>query len=319
MKVLRIGGLGVSIALCSSQALAQTPAAEAPAEGPSAPAETPAAPAPPPAAPKTESPRAHVLWKEPSPDDPRPSDDTETEDSDEPAEPAAKPETPQPGTPPTRNSATWSLSSASFAVSVERVTSMLGWSKKLTIAPMNGVGEQVEAETTGVDVSFLGAGALRSASGVPRVAFDVLVDGGFTIGGGISYMASSGKVTNGANLPDGSLFLFAPRLGVLLEASSSVGIWLRGGFTHTAVTNATQVATSTGAATETDTLKAWDLSLDPALVIVAAPHVAFTITGLLEIGVSGTLSAQVDGQSAGVEADYSNSNYGLTGGLVALF
>jgi hypothetical protein len=82
--------------------------------------------------------------------------------------------------------------------------------------------------------------------------------------------------------------------------------------------------------TENDTLTTWDFSLDPALVLVAAPHVAITISGLLEVGVSGTESAHVDGlnqfnpQNSGstptdLEEQYSNVNYGVTAGLVALF
>ena len=206
MKVVQIAGLGVGIVLCASRVLAQTAASGAPPAAASAPAEAPPAPAAPaeaaapteagapaadsPAAtaPKTEAPRARVLWKEPSPDDPRPADPESAEATDSAEQPAA---------PPTSNAAGWSLTGPHFALSIERVTSVLGWSKKITIAPVSGIGDPLDIETSGTDVSFLGAGALRSASGVPRVAFDVILDGGFSIGGAISYMTSSGKLALG--------------------------------------------------------------------------------------------------------------------------
>jgi len=176
---------------------------------------------------------------------------------------------------------------------------------------------------------------LRSASGVPRVAFDMIFDGGFSIGGALSYMTSSGKLEPqgmqpGADLPDGSVFLFAPRAGVMIEASSGVGLWLRGGFTRTSISSSTPVVINGSTFTENDALTTWDFSLDPALVLVPAPHVAITISGLLEVGVSGTESAHVDGltqfnpqgstsTSTDLEEQYSNVNYGVTAGLVALF
>jgi hypothetical protein len=183
------------------------------------------------------------------------------------------------------------------------------------------------SERSGTDVSFLGSGGVtRNAFGVPRIALDGMFNSGLTLGGSLSYIVTSGKnestlggIKSSVDAPTSSIFILAPRIGVMMPASPTVGVWLRGGITRISVSTDSPLfdpqtgAPLTGTVTSTTTLV--DLTLDPQLVISPVPHVGITLGVALDIGVSGT--SEISGSS--VTGDIKSSSYGVTGGLVAVF
>lgn len=228
----------------------------------------------------------------------------------------------------------WRLVGRHFLLGVERVTNIIGWSATQTVevnaVPGFGTSQTVDLERAGTDVSFMGSGGVSTnLFSVPRVAFDGMFANGLTLGGSIGYLVASGEhqalsgfsTTQTVKIedPTASLFVFAPRLGIMIQASPYMGVWLRGGISRlSASTEAREIDDSTGeqlTSTVTSTLTLVNLTLDPQLVFAPVPHVGITLGALLDIGVSGTLERSTSPQ----ERDYKQSAYGVTGGLVAIF
>jgi hypothetical protein len=227
----------------------------------------------------------------------------------------------------------WRLVGPHFLLGVERITNVLSWSvteNAQVTSANNNFGSSpttVELKRSGTDVSFLGSGGISTnVFGVPRVALDAMLGNGFTLGGSLSYMTfdTEHEVSDGttkASRDDGSasVFIFAPRIGVMIPTSPFVGIWLRAGVSRIAVSSEANLFSSvsgqqvTSTVTSTQTLV--DLTLDPQLVINPVPHVGITLGALLDIGVSGTFETSGTGPTQDVTA----SSYGVTGGLVAIF
>jgi hypothetical protein len=252
----------------------------------------------------------------------KPRYEEEYEDA-EVTEPEEEDEEPKPRRP------SWRLSGQHFVLSAERLTSVLTWtqSAKQELSDPNSSSSSTitfESEAAGTDVGFLGAGALnRNPFSIPRVGFDGIFDNGLTLGGSLSYIVSSGEATStdGFNssskteLATQSLFLLAPRIGVLIPASPQVGIWLRGGVTRLNVSSE-RPATSESSGSDSSTTY-WDLTLEPQLVISPVPHVGITFGAALDIGVSGTIDAPAN--TTVTEPELSASSYGVTAGLAAIF
>ncbi|MES1186717.1 MAG: hypothetical protein ABUL60_23080 [Myxococcales bacterium] len=219
-----------------------------------------------------------------------------------------------PVTPPGKR---WHLMGSHVLLSAERMSSVLSWSST----------SGSSFERSGTDVSFLGSGGVtRNAFGVPRIALDGMFNSGLTLGGSLSYIVASGKnesttgaIKNSMDEPTSSVFILAPRIGVMIPASPKVGVWLRGGITRISVSTDSPTfdpqtgAALTGSVTSTNTLV--DLALDPQLVISPVPHVGIALGVALDIGLSGT--SEVSGSS--FTQDIKASSYGVTGGLVAIF
>jgi hypothetical protein len=227
---------------------------------------------------------------------------------------------------------TWRMIGPHLMLSAERVTNLLGWSITRTEAvedlSFSGPGTNVDLETSGTDVSFLGSGGTSpNVFSVPRVGFDGMFESGLTLGGSLSYLVTTGKYeTVGSSTnkethdaPTASIFVLAPRIGVMFAATPSVGVWLRGGISRISISSeVNNVDFDTGeplTTTSTSTVTLVDLTLDPQLVISPAPHVGFTVGALLDIGVGGT--AETSGST--VTHDVKASSYGVSGGLVAIF
>jgi hypothetical protein len=225
-----------------------------------------------------------------------------------------------------------------FVVGVERATSLLAWSNKATVnVPSVGSGFDTTAvvEESGTNVSFLGGpfDDGRNPFGAPRIGFDGVLPDGLTLGGSLTYLTSNGErsvssATDGSTqtqtAPTLSVFTINPRIGVLLEASPVVAVWLRGGVTRTVLTGETSQSTSAAVAeTTTGTVSLWNFSLDPQLVVMPVPHVGLTFGAVLDIGLSGQVERSVSGASSSttttVTNDYKASSYGITAGLCALF
>lgn len=214
----------------------------------------------------------------------------------------------------------WSLKGKHFIVSGERLTGILTWNQKASVGT-------VEAEVAGTDVSFLGMGGFdRNPFSIPRVAFDGVFANGFTLGGSISYMVTSGERsspdefggTTKRDTPTESIFLLAPRVGVLFPASPKVGVWLRGGVTRVEGSGESTTTDGFGNVTTRETSVTYvDVTLDPQLVFTPVPHVGITLGAALDIGVTGSTDPAQN--SGGTEPDMSASSYGVTAGIAAIF
>jgi hypothetical protein len=159
------------------------------------------------------------------------------------------------------------------------------------------------------------------------LGFDYMFANGFTLGGSVGYMVTSGKSED--KNPDGTsqtedrptvdILLFAPRIGMFIAATPKVGVWLRGGITRLAMSVERERETSSGTTIQTTlTTTLVDLTLDPQLVFSPLPHVGITVGPTLDIALSG--SAETAGPvSSSAETELSASSYGVTAGLVALF
>lgn len=287
------------------------PVAESPAPAPAPQPEPEPKPKPEP-----ETPGARVLWRE---------SDTGSRSHDELEREEGGPETESvQGDEPTPHAAGWSLDGPHFVLAVERITSVLAWSNLSKVESLSSDDPGTEVEVSGTDVAFLGAGAGRSISGVPRLAFDAVLSGGFTIGGSFSYMASAdakSTVTGSANdttsVPDQSILLFAPRVGGLLRPLPNVAVWLRGGITRISIDETLQGVPSGGDVVDQEvSATLWHLSFDPQLVLLAAPRVAITIATIMDIGLPGTVES---GGSAIPQIQVTRSAYGMSAGLAAIF
>lgn len=217
-----------------------------------------------------------------------------------------------------------------FVLGAERLTSILGWSATASgeRETFNGT-ETVEVTTSGLDVSLLGAGGFPSNPfSAPRVSFDYVFRSGFSLGGSVGYMVSSadteqpdidGSGTTKVKQPTTSTILFAPRIGAFIPAAPQVAVWLRGGFTRvvSTVEREALVVDNDSTITLTDTASMWDLALDPQLVLSPAPHVAITLGVTLEIGIQGEVESEASGNTT--KTDATQSSYGVTTGLIAMF
>jgi hypothetical protein len=185
----------------------------------------------------------------------------------------------------------------------------------------------VEAEVAGTDVSFLGTGSFDgNPFSIPRVAFDGVFANGFTLGGSISYMVTSGERsspdefggTTKRDTPTQSVFLLAPRLGMLFPASPKVGVWLRGGVTRVEATGEAISSDGFGNISSSEFSVTYvDVTLDPQLVFTPVPHIGITLGAALDIGVTG--STDPSSTNGGTEPDMSASSYGVTAGIAAIF
>jgi hypothetical protein len=140
-------------------------------------------------------------------------------------------------------------------------------------------------------------------------------------------MVTSGKIetpsengsTQTTDRPTVDIAVFAPRVGIFLEATPTVAVWLRGGITRLAVSSEIDdVDGFDGSSSKiSSTLSFWDLTLDPQLVISPIPHIGITLGVTLDIGLSGELERTVG--STTKTNDVTASSYGVTSGLVAMF
>jgi hypothetical protein len=225
----------------------------------------------------------------------------------------------------------WRLIAPHFLIGVERVTNVLAWSATRSVevqtGPSSGFSSisTTELVTSGTDVSFLGSGGVSNVFGVPRVAMDGMFANGLTLGGSISYMVTSGKedvLLNGEKQsvddPTRSVFIFAPRIGFVFEASPVVGVWLRGGVSRIANSIEAQSISSSGQSSSTlkSTMTVVDLTLDPQLLITPVPHVGITLGAVFDIGVGG--NTETSSGTATDRYDVKQSSYGVTAGVVAI-
>lgn len=229
----------------------------------------------------------------------------------------------------------WRLVAPHFLVGVERVTNFLAWHQAQTIEVPSGTlssnTSSIELTSSGTDLSFLSSGGSSpNPFGIPRLAFDGMLQNGLTVGGSLSYIVTSSQTdsltTDGSTVgkiasddPTRSVFVFAPRLGVMLPAGPLLGVWLRGGISRI-VAKSERNATDTAPAS-TGTVGLWNFVVDPQLVINPLPHVGITLGLALDFPLSGSteVSSSSATSSSSNSQDVTVSSYGVTSGLLAMF
>lgn len=131
----------------------------------------------------------------------------------------------------------------------------------------------------------------------PRIGVDFFVSQSVSVGLAASYF----DVSPSAGSFSG--FQLAPRFGYAASVSPKLAIWPRGGITYEHVT------TDSGGGTSHDQSFV-ALTLDLPFAILVVPRGAFLITPTLDLGLSGSSSAN------GVSADQKFTDFGLQFGLL---
>jgi hypothetical protein len=176
----------------------------------------------------------------------------------------------------------------------------------------------LEVETSGEDVSFLGAGTTNTHS-LPRLAVDFILGSGVTLGGTLAIGTSTARqkieLTDYAGsetdeLGEDSWVLFTPRVGYLAWTSPHFALWPRAGLTFISVEH-------TPDDEEESSMNANLSMLNAELQLVASPaeHFAFTIGVAGDIGLGGTSEIE-DEYGDTTSVDMTSSGFGVVFGLM---
>lgn len=152
--------------------------------------------------------------------------------------------------------------------------------------------------TTEITSVSLGAKRTGQAGYSPaRFAIDYLAHSGLTVGGALGYESVS--IGDGdEDDADSDWWLFALRLGYLASIGDGVGVWPRGGLTHTSFDPGGDSFTATA------------LTLEVPLVIYALGHrFGFQIMPYADIGIAGGTD----------DIDSTTTEFGLQFGLGGFF
>jgi len=145
--------------------------------------------------------------------------------------------------------------------------------------------------------------------GTPRFGFDVVLDFGLTAGAALGYMRSHGS-GDALSQPDSkSVVIGTPRIGLLVIPTSRIGLWFRGGVTAARTSVSIDAPEGWNSFSRSEPTVLWNLTLDPQLLIVAAPRSAIAFGVLADVGLGGSFESGTLRDSA----------YGMIGGLCAIF
>ncbi|MBI5532315.1 MAG: hypothetical protein HY898_06355 [Deltaproteobacteria bacterium] len=192
----------------------------------------------------------------------------------------------------------------------------------------------VEGETKGSTTSIAllwnsqGSGDTLNVSQIPRLSFDYFVIDGLSVGGSLGYASLSGKYKQTkpqespeTDLPSTSAFAFAPRVGYAIMFTDMIGIWPRGGITYWSSKTESKSQT-TPVVTTTDKTSGLDLNIEGMLVIVPAPHFAFTLGPVIDFGLTGSSETERSpdpNPAPKNDITLKHTNFGLAFGLLGYF
>jgi hypothetical protein len=160
---------------------------------------------------------------------------------------------------------------------------------------------------------------------IPRLAFDVNVASGFTVGGSIGFASLSGthkvEQPTGTTDEDGptiTLLAFAPRLGYILHLSDQFAFWPRLGVTYYNL----KTKDNTPPTTSTTTGSGLGLDLEPIFVFSPVSHFGFTFGPVADIPLTGSTSREttptpVGGNQPDTKAKF--MNFGIAVGVLGYF
>lgn len=198
-------------------------------------------------------------------------------------------------------------------------------------------------ESNSTTFVLLGNDNAAGPAAIPRLAVDVFVIDGLSIGGSLLYWNDSSETeTTGTNTPQGGpiitidreraetttvLFGFAPRVGYAYMFSPTMGIWPRGGITYVNQNAETKVDTidaGDGSVDTADTetkVSVWSLSLEALVIISPFEHVAFGMGPFLDFGFVGDIETETNDPPVLVQSDgdLNATTFGVTSALIAWF
>ena len=201
-----------------------------------------------------------------------------------------------------------------FVLSADRLFGIHGWSS--TLKPP--VGNDVEASGTGIYLLWgsSNTGTEEFATNpfaIPRLSADLFVIPGLSVGLSFGYTATSGEADDPysgttEDFDELSAFAVQPRIGYAAMFSDQVGLWPRVGITYVGIT-------STDVENDIDTDYSFlDVDGELMLVLSPAPHFAFTVGPVVDLGLSGSYKP---GDTESLDATV--TNIGVVGGMLGYF
>ena len=113
--------------------------------------------------------------------------------------------------------------------------------------------------------------------------------------------------------------IVSPRLGALFPKSGTVRGWLRGGISYASFGSDLVGIDAAGQRVNGEvSASLFDLTLEPMLVIMASEQVGITLGPSFDIGLAGSATLEVGGDSEGL-GDFTASSYGASAGIFAVF
>jgi hypothetical protein len=171
---------------------------------------------------------------------------------------------------------------------------------------------------------------LAGPAPTPRLAVDVFVIQGLSLGGSVMYLNDSGSYktenppqpNSTTDLPTTSTFIFSPRVGYALQVGQNFAIWPRAGATYsnfritTRNTNGNPPPATTETKASTDFTEA---SLEFMMAILPVDHFAILVGPYIDIPLGGGQKRTVDGVTDPVRPDVNYLSAGLSVGLAGFF
>jgi len=253
-----------------------------------------------------------------------------------PATPVTPPSEPPPPSQAPSTGLGFSAASGHLIVSADRLFGVWAWSDSSS-TDIDRSHTDDASSGTAVSVLWANGGA---AYEIPRLALDGLI-GPVTFGGSFGYLSSSGSgksttSTAGSmgmareisrDLPKYSAFALAPRVGAVVAFGERLALWVRGGVTYfhsqTVFTIQDTSTPTTTSFTRTNTANFTALTLDPELVILAAPHFGFMVGAVADIGLGGSSSSEESSSPSGTPPvltwNEKLSSFGMSVGILGFF
>jgi hypothetical protein len=215
-------------------------------------------------------------------------------------------------------------SDAQIVFGVERVTGVFAHSQK----------DETDAVTTTdttTEIALFG-NAASNVHALPRLALDYFVIEGFSLGGSLVFYRRSGEseteaagATVTSDTPTITSFMIQPRVGYSFVLDETFAIWPRGGITYgnTKIEDTVPpIPPATGSSEASTTFSTLALTLDVAVVISPIENFAIMIGPFLDLGVSGTKTAELtpaSGASTSIENDNKITTFGVAMGIAGYY
>jgi hypothetical protein len=157
-----------------------------------------------------------------------------------------------------------------------------------------------------------------SLGAFPRLALDVAVVDGLTLGGALGVLISdasadnmAGGFANSSTSLSGFGFLISPRIGWATALGRATRLWLRGGVSY--------FRTSSKADNLEFTQDGLSVDIEPALVVMLGEHFGLLVTALVDLPLTGEVTVKGTGASASSSADFKIRTLGVVLGLAFTF
>jgi hypothetical protein len=234
-------------------------------------------------------------------------------------------------------------------IAAERLTGVFSDHLKLKITtPAAGNTFEVEEQSSSTtNFAFLGmvgsSGSMRTSiysrsvtgpAATPRLAADVFVIQGLSLGGSLIYSSQSGsneRTLTPADVPPGnnvgsrdapslSTVILAPRIGYAIPIAEIFAIWPRAGLTYWNYRYRTRTPDNNGTWTETKySADGTELSLEVMATLLPLEHMAILIGPYFDIPIGGGDRTTVNSIVQANPADISYLSFGISAALGVYF